>query len=362
MERTYMPTANRLAPAMTKTAAANSCEALVQAKPRLPARTEWPTVLLFAAVYGLFGAITWFHVTLPVWALAMGGGFLVALHGSLQHEAIHGHPTPWHRVNRALVFPSLWLWVPYELYRGSHLAHHRDERLTDPIDDPESFYLEPEAWRGLNAPARALYVAHNTLVGRLLIGPWLCVYRLARAELPRLLQGRRDSVTAWSIHVLSVALVLAWVLGVAGMPLWLYLLTFVYPGIALTLLRSFAEHRAHPAVERRTAIVEAGPLLSLLFLNNNLHAVHHAQPGLPWHAIPASYRASRRSVLRNNGGYLFAGGYGELFRRYAFRPKEPPAHPCLPAMARDELSLKPPRMPTPRGGPGAQAVPLAPDR
>src|SRR3546814_3895233 len=73
----------------------------------------------------------------------------------------------------------------------------------------------------------------------------------------------------------------------------LYLLLFVYPGIALSLVRSFLEHQARPEVSERSVIVESGPLMSLLFLNNNLHLVHHDKPGLPWYRIPAFYRQRR---------------------------------------------------------------------
>ena len=41
------------------------------------------------------------------------------------------------------------------------------------------------------------------------------------------------------------------------MPLKQYLLIFVYPGFALILLRSFAEHREHQEPKGRTAIIEA---------------------------------------------------------------------------------------------------------
>jgi fatty acid desaturase len=337
---------------------------------RLPAAVEWPTLLLFLAVYALFALVTWLHAALPLWALIVAGGLITALHGSLQHETIHGHPTPWAWLNRVLIFPSLWLWVPYEIYRDSHLAHHRDERLTDPVDDPESFYLDPAVWEQASRPARIFYTAHNTLLGRLLIGPWLCVYRLVAGELPRLLGGERQSLRAWALHTVSVTVVLGWVVGVCGMPLWLYGLAFVYPGISLTLLRSFAEHRAHPKVGRRTAIVEAGPLFSLLFLNNNLHVVHHGEPGLAWYWLPARYRAQRRRYLRANGGYVFAGGYMEIAWRYLLRAKEPPAHPCLPALAPGSLpnvgvnvGANAGALPAARSGNGRaeQAVPLAPE-
>ncbi len=62
-----------------------------------PIRVEWPTILLAASVYLIFGLLTWFYHALPWWLVLPLGGYLVGLHGSLQHEAIHGHPTnrPW---------------------------------------------------------------------------------------------------------------------------------------------------------------------------------------------------------------------------------------------------------------------------
>src|SRR3546814_16676388 len=117
-------------------------------------------------------------------------------------------------------------------------------------------------------------------------------------------------ISDWSSDVCSSDL---WVIAVCGPPLWQYLLLFVYPGIALSLVRSFPEHQARPEVSERSVIVESGPLMSLLFLNNNLHLVHHDKPGLPWYRIPAFYRQRRDLFLASNGGYHFKG-YREVFR------------------------------------------------
>ena len=72
-------------------------------------------------------------------------------------------------------------------------------------------------------------------------------------------------------------------------------------------MRSFAEHKAAMTPYERSAVVEAGPLFSLLFLNNNLHYVHHKRPDLPWHALPAYWRDHRRELLAENGGLLYRG-------------------------------------------------------
>src|SRR5271156_4286774 len=101
---------------------------------RMATAADWPTLGLALGVYAAFGLLTWFNNVLPWWLVAPLGGYIVALHGSLQHEAVHGYPFPKSRwLTAAVVFPSLWLWVPFAYYREAHLAHHRDERLTCPL-------------------------------------------------------------------------------------------------------------------------------------------------------------------------------------------------------------------------------------
>lgn len=289
---------------------------------------EWQTLVLTGAVYTAFALLTWFYHALPWEWVAVLGGYLVALHGSLQHEAVHGHPTRSPRINELLVLPSLWLFIPFRLYRESHLRHHRDEWLTDPMEDPESYYLSGAQWARRGTCTRALLWVHNTAPGRLLLGPLRVLWRLGTAELARLACGDTTHARAWLVHALGGAIVLTWVVGVCRIPLAAYLGLFVYPGLALTLLRSFAEHEARAAVEERTAIVEAGPLFSLLFLNNNLHVLHHAEPGLPWYRLPRRYREQRAELLARNGG-LHYPGYVRLVLRHLVRPR-PLVHPLAP--------------------------------
>jgi len=67
-----------------------------------------------------------------------------AMHSSLCHEALHGHPTRLKWLNEALVFAQLSLVIPYGRFHDLHLVHHTDENLTDPYDDPESNYRDPK--------------------------------------------------------------------------------------------------------------------------------------------------------------------------------------------------------------------------
>lgn len=289
-------------------------------------RIEWPTLAVAAVIYAGFGLLTWFYHVLPWWLVVPLGAYLIAWHGSLQHEVVHGHPTPWRWLNELLVFPSLWLWAPYALYRDSHLAHHRDENLTDPLEDPESFYVSPAAWAEMGPLSRGLYWTLNTLGGRLLLGPARCVGKFTFGEIRRFARGDFTHLGAWIVHAGGCAAVLFWVLWVCGIPFADYLLFFVYPALSLTLLRSFLEHQAREDVGHRTAIVETGPLMSLLFLYNNLHTLHHAEPGVPWYRLPWRYRAERARLLERNGGCVYRG-YAEVFARYLLWPKESPVHP-----------------------------------
>jgi fatty acid desaturase len=289
-------------------------------------RVEWPTLSLVLGVYAAWIALVWFHNTLPLPAWLVAAVLTGALWGSVQHELIHGHPTRNQRLNAALGTPPIWLWLPFARYRQSHLAHHRDERLTDPLDDPESRYWTAEGWRDLGPIGRALVGAQATLAGRLLIGPFWVLWEFGRAEVRGLLAGRAEAWRVWAWHALWVALLLGFAIGLAGMPVWQYLVSFAWGGTALALIRSFAEHRAEAVVARRTAVVENSPLFGFLFLNNNLHAAHHRWPGVAWYRLPALYRRHRAELLSANGGLVY-DGYGEMFRRFLLRRHDQPVHP-----------------------------------
>jgi fatty acid desaturase len=292
------------------------------------AAVEWPTIGVAALIYAAFGLLTWTHHLLPWWAVLPLGGYIVCLHGSLQHEVAHNHPTRTAWINEALVFPSLWLWLPFRIYRESHLTHHRDERLTCPVEDPESNYMSAETWERMGPAARVFRRALGTVAGRLVLGPPFYVGRLLVEELDRLIKRDRSHLIAWAIHIPGAGLVLVWAVGVCAIPVEDYILLYAYPGLALTVLRSYCEHRAVPAVGERTGIVEAGPLMSLMYLNNNLHAVHHAKASLAWYKLPALYRERRAEFLAANGEYVFQG-YWQIVLRYLLSPKEPTPHPFL---------------------------------
>jgi len=289
---------------------------------------EWPTVALLMVMYAAFGLLTWNAADLSWYILLPAGAYLVCLHGSLQHEILHGHPTPWNTVNEIFIFPALSLWLPYRRYRTLHERHHRTPYLTDPYEDPESFYLSQTNWQQISRPMRLLLTFHNTIAGRLLLGPALAAIFYWREEIRELAQGNYSILKDWLLHLAGVFLLLYWVLVVVEMSLWQYILLFAYPGTALTLLRSFAEHQAHEDVHLKTAILHASPVMSLLYLNNNLHAVHHKEPRVAWYRLPQHHKQAMSGYLAHGNNYTI-NGYGELLGRYLFRPKEKVRHPIV---------------------------------
>jgi fatty acid desaturase len=289
----------------------------------LAGHVEWPTVGLAAIIYGLWFGLTYFHDRLAWPLLALAGGWVIAWHGSLQHEIIHGHPTRSRFLNTLLGFAPLSLWLPFEVYRRSHLAHHATEHLTDPAHDPEARYLPAST----PVARRAAAALQATLLGRLVLGPVIEIGGFGLDEAGRVIRGEPGRLSLWLGHGLAVTLVVAWLSLACHMPFWLYGLCFVYPGAALSLLRSFAEHRADPTPRHRVAVVERAPILGLLFLNNNLHAAHHDRPSAPWHRLPAFYARDRERLLSANGGLVY-DGYGEVVRRFLLKPHDRAVYPA----------------------------------
>jgi fatty acid desaturase len=291
-------------------------------------RFDGPTWLVALLLYSAWGLLVWYNAVLPWWFLMPVGAYLLAWHFSLQHEAIHsfrGVPA-WLRF--AVVFPPIGLWFPFALYRKSHSTHHRDIHLTVPGVDTESYYVRKQDWERMGKVGRALLVFNQTLVGRLLIGPALRLWILVSKESRRVAQGDYTHLPHWGIHAVALALLFWFISGVCRFPWWQYCLLIAYPGMSLSLLRAFTEHRASEDSQERTASVESNVIFGLLYLYNNLHVVHHLQPSMPWYDIPRYYRENRESLLKRNGEFFYKG-YAVFVRRYFLTPVFSPVHPFL---------------------------------
>ena len=288
-------------------------------------RHEGPTYLVAAAIYASWTLLLVFHAALPWWLLAPLGGYVVQWQFSLQHEAIHSWRTLPARWRLVIVWLPLGLWFPFELYRRSHSQHHRNVHLTFPDEDTETYYHHQERWDRYGRAWMAVLVANQTLLGRLVLGPFIRTPRLYWREGARLARGDFSNAGIWARHAVGVAAVL----GVAafwGVSPLRYVLCFMWPGIVWGMLRTFIEHRWGERPSQRTAVIESNSVFGLLFLWNNLHAVHHTFPTLSWFRIPGIWREHRERILAHNSGYVFPG-YAEVARRWLLRPVFVPVHP-----------------------------------
>lgn len=289
------------------------------------ARTDWPTWLLLIGTYAAWFGLIHFS---PLLGRALTLALLVpviTVWMSVQHELLHGHPTHWLWLNKVLGYAPLAIWYPYTLYRDSHLLHHRDETLTLPHHDPESRYLSEQRWQHNGVIARGVHWLNKTLYGRLAVGPIISLAGLLSDELRRLRKGVLQAWLMWLTHGVCVMAVLLFVQAQGEINVLDYLLAS-FLALALSMVRSFYEHRPAASPEHRSVINEAGWPWRWLFLNLNLHLVHHDLPGLPWYYLPRVYAERREDWLQRNGQFLVAG-YGELFRRHGLHPIDSPQHP-----------------------------------
>ena len=303
-----------------------------------PREIEWPTVAMLGLAYLAFaaGTLLWpVSGLLSVALTALG----IAQYSSLQHEVLHGHPFRNQTLNEALVFPGLTLFVPYLRFKDTHLQHHYDPNLTDPYDDPEANYMDPAVWAQTPRWGRALLRLNNTLLGRMLLGPAIGTWFFSGPDIAQMRAGNRRIILSWGLHALGVALVVAWLAVFTQMPVWAWVVV-AYLGYGLLKIRTYLEHRAHEAFRARTVIIEDRGPLALLFLNNNLHVVHHMHPTVPWYRLPGLYAARAEHYRRRNDSYVYAN-YAEIFRRYLFKAKDPVPHPIWPVRKSDRNDADP---------------------
>jgi len=286
---------------------------------------EWPTLGLILLCTLAVPLLTYFSASLTLWLTLPLLTVVLALFSSVQHEVLHGHPFRSNRLNEALVFIPMGLYLPYRRFKATHIQHHRDPNLTDPYDDPETNFQDPAVWAKTGFVTRGLLSFNNSLLGRMLVGPIISFYVFYKCDAKLILAGDRAVILAYLLHFVGLIPLVYWLAMVSTMPLWAYMFAS-YGAISILKIRTYLEHRAHADAKGRTVIIEDHGILAFLFLNNNLHAVHHAHPKLAWYNIPRVYKANKAAFLAQNDGYFYTN-YRSIFRQYFFKTKDQVPHP-----------------------------------
>ncbi len=247
---------------------------------------------------------------------------------ALMHEAIHGRLAPSPRGNDRLGRALAACWgVAFDAMRFGHMSHHRFNRHA--LDRPD--VIEPGA-SGLRAridyyfgllggiylreigaslamllPRRVLEV----LIARALASeePEIAAMRgaMRRGLDRRLWRMRLDVTLAVALYVTAFALYGAY---------WpLLVLALALRGLIVSLMDNAPHYRTPATVGADAHNSRAGRLIARFLLNQNLHAVHHDRPELPWTALP-------RAFERSSGHY--AGGYLALMLAQLRGPWRPP--------------------------------------
>lgn len=294
----------------------------VPLRARLP-DWDWPTLALLVCVVTVWAAA----LMLPAGWGALAVVMLIlalALHSSLSHELLHGHPFGRTGVETVIGLWQPGLFVPYLRFKRTHLAHHCDANLTDPYDDPESNYLEPDVWESLAPWLQWILRVNNTLGGRIVLGPLIGMFAFVRSDIRAMRAGDRMILRDWLAHVPGAVFTL-WAVSVSSLSIWAYLLA-CYGALSVLRIRTFLEHQAHDRVSGRTVIIEDRGPLGFLFLNNNLHVVHHMHPNVAWYRLWPLYLSQRERFVTRNHGYVYPS-YAAIFRLYFWRGKDNVAHP-----------------------------------
>jgi fatty acid desaturase len=257
------------------------------------------------------GGAVWIWALLPLTLVANG-------YWATLHEAIHGQLILGAETNRRAGRILAILWgSSFRLLRFGHLMHHRFNRHK--LDRPDSY--DPAVTGAGIAHVRffaeifcGLYVI-EVLTPILYLLPRVLVVRIVRdlysgteTPMPRLralaeqaLAGpkgigeiRQDA----ALTILLIALAL-----VAWGPYWPVFVVFL---LGRGLLVSFLDNVYHfhtPLDQVDYAYNLSLPrLLQLLFLNMNMHRVHHRRMHLPWWQLPRQFTSEREyfdgSLLR----------------------------------------------------------------
>jgi fatty acid desaturase len=283
---------------------------------------EWKTLGVIVAVYGLTVLTVVRYDVLTPWLAIPMLAVLGAWHLSMQHEVLHGHPFKSQFINDAIGSIPVTLWMPYFAFKKDHHEHHKSD-LTNPELDNESFYVTQEQWDNAGTIRRAAWTANRTILFRMFVWTIVSTISYVTLVLKRAVRNEQGDRLAVLLHVIGVVVVV-YLVSLSSMPLWQFALGTVYGGRILNAIRPFPEHKYQSGVETKTAMIMAGPFMSLLMLNNNLHIAHHDDPKIPWYRVSELARNVNAVERAREAGVLYEGGYAEVFRKFSFTPVDSP--------------------------------------
>ncbi len=248
-------------------------------------RVAWPTVVL-----ALAAAATWAGAV----ALGAAGRLPLPLAVGLAAAAAFACFTPMHDAAHRSVARARWLnelvgrlaavplTAPFVAFRYVHLEHHKHTNAPG---------LDPDLWSG-TGPRALLPLRWLTQDLHYYAVVFAAARRRPRAELVEL---------ALALGAQAAVLALCWGQGLLLEAALLWLLPARLAIAALAWSFDYAPHRPHvtrASDDRfRATHVVGGPWLTLPFLWQNYHLIHHLYPGVPFYRYARLWRAQRADLL-----------------------------------------------------------------
>lgn len=247
-------------------------------------RNAWTVAALWLEMAALFALAVWVDHPLGYAALFVLMGPMFARLAILGHEAAH---RLLFRDRRANDLVGRWLldypaFVPFDVYRRSHFAHHREE-FGD--QEPDLAY-----YSGYPMPAASF--RRKLVRDAVGISGW-------KNFKPLLLALRSAQARPFAAKILGTQLVLWALIWAATGRWWLYPLCWWGPWMTvwrvLNRLRSVAEHGGMEASKdrRRTTHHVRQSWAARFWIvpyKTGWHLAHHVDMGIPWRNLPALHR------------------------------------------------------------------------
>jgi fatty acid desaturase len=260
-------------------------------------RTDWPTLLLLGAMYGVLlgNAALYYAAPLPAIVHVLFGAIGIHMAFTIWHEAAHGTVSRHAVVNDVVgVIGMLPYMTPYFMQRWVHLEHHAQ---LNKREDPNFIYTDGPFHQIFFRYPRALRYAKELLVE----DPRTKRERFSDAFF-LLLVGLIYAFAAITGHVVDVVV--------------LWFLPVVVAKIVMDWYVNYLPHVGLPADRFGGTRVFDVKWFTPLVLAHNYHAIHHLWPPVPWHQYPA--------VFRRKLGYLKENGVPIEHRVFANWRKEGP--------------------------------------
>ena len=229
--------------------------------------TAWPTVALCLVLLAVQAASTAAGLS-GFWPVALAVAVNAACayaQFTVLHDALHRSVSRVSWLNELCGYvATLVLCGPYAAIRRNHLHHHA--HTNDPREDPD-YWAAGETWLGTGLRCLTMLQRHY----------WTYLTRLRR----------RDSAYAQSVvTIAAIAALHAWAWRAGRLAdLLLYWTLPAQLGVAaLAVTFDYWPHRPPTARGRFRDTANILPAwLDPFFLCQNLHAVHHLFPQLPWY-------------------------------------------------------------------------------